>query len=122
MTIIKYMLLFIGKYVYNWYYLINFTSFKYQFFVCHLGIALYSLWLLKRHERTEVETLDRNRYSIGSVDSEKIRDIITELEETKRKLKHLEDKYDAISNQRMKIYPDVKYQNYHNKKRILVSF
>lgn len=32
MTIIKYVLLFIGMYVYNWHYLINFTSFKYQFF------------------------------------------------------------------------------------------
>lgn len=77
--------------------------------------------MLKRHERTEVETLDTNRHSISS-DSEKIRDIITELEETKQKLKHLEEKYDSISNQRMKIYPDVKYQNYHNKKRILVRF
>lgn len=70
--------------------------------------------------REETEALHKN-ISANALETAEIERIITELENTKKKLRNLEEKYQAISSQGVKVYPDVKHQNYRHKKRILVS-
>ncbi|KAK7602522.1 hypothetical protein V9T40_008111 [Parthenolecanium corni] len=58
---------------------------------------------------------------ISEVNANKVEDILRELKETKQKLGDLEAKFHAFNTKNGKSYPDVKYQNFRSKKRILVT-
>ena len=103
----------------------NFCSSSFDLYVITIhqcaGITVYnSLWTMN-WSRKELETPNELvTYSKTAPDRVKLTDIARELKETKMKLRMLEDKYKSISDHGVKTFPDVKYQNYHNKKRILV--
>ena len=86
------------------------------------GITIYnSLWTANWSGK---ELDSANEYAIHSealLGNTKLNEIIEELKETRLKLNMLEEKYKSISNRGVKTYPDVKYKNYRNKKRILVG-
>lgn len=59
---------------------------------------------------------------ISEVSANTMDDILQQLKETKQKLGDLEAKFHAFNSKNGKSFPDVKYQNFRNKKRILVPF
>lgn len=55
-----------------------------------------------------------------AVSKEIINELVKQLRETNLKIKHLENRINMVHARSPKPFPDVKYLNYHNKRRILV--
>lgn len=56
-----------------------------------------------------------------AVSKEIINELVKQLRETNLKIKHLENRINMVHARSPKPFPDVKYLNYHNKRRILVT-
>lgn len=90
-----------------------------------LGIAVYNtIWTLTNtREKVEYEPIHNLHFDntvLKNFDQKKLEEVIAEMKETKTKLERLEEKFQNLSARVQKPYPDIKYLNYHNKKRILV--
>ncbi len=83
------------------------------------GIVFYNTVSMIRNKH-ENDSPQFGQRSADGPRSDKLHDIGAELEATKSRLKYLEDKFQFLSSRVMKPFPDVKYLNYRNKKRILV--
>lgn len=87
------------------------------------GIIVYNIIWQMAHSTEANEPREYHSSAlISEVNANKVEDILRELKETKQKLGDLEAKFHAFNTKNGKSYPDVKYQNFRSKKRILVPF